>query len=221
MRRRSSAGMASSAACWLANSVSPPLGGITRPSRQVPIGGRCLKAPVRVPGLGKDRGRLVGAALHGDHVPASRDRVDEGVVAEGTEIRAEALEAVVVQRLIGKGQHVVLEPGVSEADSRFPEPAVSPGRHPRRGRRRDLPMLGLARLMLLPLKGAVIRCWSRLRCAWHVRFSPHHFGRLGCGGRDRCVHRKCSSAAGDRSEAALETEQEGNVGRRHPRPGLR
>jgi hypothetical protein len=108
-RERRSAGIASSAACWSAKSVSPPTGGIVMPYRHVPAGG-VLEAPVAVPVLGEQRRRLVGAPTDRDHVLTPLDRGDERVVAERTEVLREPLEVVVGQRLTGERQDVVLEP---------------------------------------------------------------------------------------------------------------
>ena len=72
-----------------------------------------LKAPVSMPVLGKQRRLLVSlAADRGDVLP-SGDRGEERIVTEPAEIEREPLKIVVVDILIGEGEDVVFEPGLS------------------------------------------------------------------------------------------------------------
>ena len=69
-----------------------------------------LKAPVAVPVLRKQRRRLLGLALHRNHVFAARYRRDERIFAKPAERIGEALEIVIAHLLTGKCQHMVLQP---------------------------------------------------------------------------------------------------------------
>ena len=76
-----------------------------------PVGRKLLERPVGVPVLREQRGLFVGHAVDGGDVGPSVDRVEERIVAEGTEGEGEAFEIVVGHRLVGEHQHMVLEPG--------------------------------------------------------------------------------------------------------------
>ena len=76
------AGSASHAAYWLANSVSPPTGGMTSPYSTRRRRRARQKAPVGVPVLGEDRRLLVGLALHLRDVRMAGDRVEVRIDAE-------------------------------------------------------------------------------------------------------------------------------------------
>ena len=54
-----------------------------------------LKAPVGVPVLGKERGGFVRLAFYGDNMLAVRQRGNERILAERSEIQREAFEIVI------------------------------------------------------------------------------------------------------------------------------
>ena len=69
-----------------------------------------LETPVAVPVFGEERRGLVSLALHRDDMLVPRDRADEGIVTETAEISGETLEIVLTHWLVGKGEHVMIEP---------------------------------------------------------------------------------------------------------------
>src|SRR5690606_20595780 len=69
------------------------------------------EAPVGMPALGEDRALLVRLAPHRDHMAAAGQRRDVGIVAEAAEARRNCLEMVELEALVGKAEHLVLEPG--------------------------------------------------------------------------------------------------------------
>ena len=121
-RERRAAGIASSAACWFAYSVSPPRRGIVIPYRQVPAGGRAWKLQ-SVCQFSANSGDVSSASrLIAITCSASLDRSDERVVTERSEVQREPFQVVVGHRLAGEREDVVLEPcGTDLGDRRIVE----------------------------------------------------------------------------------------------------
>jgi hypothetical protein len=69
-----------------------------------------LKAPVRVPIFGEQRGLFIGRSSYGDNVRSSRNRRDEWVLTELAERERKSLQIIVAHRLIRECENVVLQP---------------------------------------------------------------------------------------------------------------
>src|SRR5210317_367978 len=72
-----------------------------------------------MPVLRKQRGLFIGAAGNGDDVLTARNGGNEGVVTEASKVLGEALEIVVRQVLLGKGEHVMRKPRLAQGGDGF------------------------------------------------------------------------------------------------------
>jgi hypothetical protein len=90
-----------------------------------------------VPGLGKDRRGFIGRPGHRDDVLAAGDGRDERILAKAAHGQGEALQIIVGQALIGKGQHMMLQPGGTDGGhhsailprGRMPQHGAASSRH--------------------------------------------------------------------------------------------
>src|SRR5690554_3073316 len=71
------------------------------------------EAPVGVPRIGKDGGGFIRRSTDLDDIGAVVQRRDVGITGEGAEVQAEAFEVLVIHILVGKGEHMVPQPGLS------------------------------------------------------------------------------------------------------------
>ena len=69
------------------------------------------KAPVRMPVLCEDRVGLVRLPLYRRDMGATRNGVEIRILAKPPELLAEGFQLVVIQLLIGKGEHMMVQPG--------------------------------------------------------------------------------------------------------------
>jgi hypothetical protein len=63
--------------------------------------------------LRKQRGLFIGLSPYGNNVRSSRNRRDKGILTERPKRERKSLQIIIADRLIGKREDVVLQPGAA------------------------------------------------------------------------------------------------------------